>query len=88
MAEILEATMIILFGCSWPNNIIKSLKSKTTAGKSLIFLILIDLGYVCGIASKLISGNFKWWVLAIYILNFIMVTFDMILYFYNKSNGR
>ncbi len=90
MAAYLEAAMIILFGCSWPNNIIKSLKTKSTQGKSLLFLILIDTGYVCGIASKLISGNFKWWVLAIYILNFIMVSIDMgvYFYFYNRSKGR
>ncbi len=88
MAEFLEAAMIILFGCSWPNNIIKSLKTKTTKGKSLLFLILIDVGYVCGISSKLISMNFKWWVLAIYILNFVMVTIDLCLYLYNLSKGR
>ncbi len=88
MAMYLEAAMIILFGCSWPNNIIKSLKEKTTKGKSLTFLILIDLGYLCGIVSKLLSGNIVWWVLAIYILNFVMVTTDMTLYFYNRSKGR
>lgn len=88
MAEYLEAAMIILFGCSWPNNIIKSLKTKSTKGKSLAFLILIDIGYACGILSKLIAGNYKWWVLAIYILNFVMVSIDLILYFYNKRQGR
>ncbi len=88
MAEVFEAAMIILFGCSWPNNIIKSLKSKTTKGKSIAFLMLIDLGYVCGIFSKLISGDYKLWVLAIYVLNFVMVTFDMILYFYYLSKEK
>lgn len=88
MAEYLEATMIILFGCSWPNNIIKSLKTKSTKGKSLAFLILIDLGYACGILSKLIGGTYKWWVLAIYILNFVMVSIDLLLYFYNQKKGR
>ena len=88
MAEYLEAAMIILFGCSWPNNIIKSLKTKSTKGKSLAFLILIDTGYLCGILSKILAGNFKRWVFAIYILNFVMVSIDLILYFYNKKHGR
>ena len=88
MATFFEISMIVLFGLSWPNNIIKSLKSKSTKGKSIAFLILIDLGYVCGIISKLITGVFLWYVLFFYILNFIMVSSDMILYFYYKSKER
>ncbi len=88
IAEYLEAAMVILFGCSWPNNIINSLRTKSTKGKSILFMILIDTGYICGILSKIISGNFKWWVLAIYILNFVMVSFDMCLYFYNYHREK
>ncbi len=87
MAEILEAAMIILFGLSWPMNVYKSLKSKTTKGKSLLFLLLIDLGYVCGIVGKIIGHNVTW-VFAFYILNFVMVTFDLILYFINLRREK
>ena len=45
VAKVLEAIMIILFGISWPLNLAKSIRSKTTKGKSLLFLILIDIGY-------------------------------------------
>ena len=35
IAEILETLMIISFGISWPLNILKSYRSRTTKGKSL-----------------------------------------------------
>ena len=85
MAEIFEILMIVLFGASWPMNVIKSIKSKTTKGKSLLFLILIFTGYIFGIAGKFIAGNFKWYVLFFYMLNTVMVLTDIILYFRNLS---
>ena len=82
MAEILEALMVISFGCSWPMNIIKPLRAKTTKGKSLMFLLLIEFGYVCGIISKLVSGNITY-VFIFYVLNLLMVGTDIALYFRN-----
>lgn len=89
LAEIFETAMVIAFGLSWPNNIIKSLKTKSTKGKSLAFMMLIDFGYICGIASKMLNwGNFKWYVFFFYILNFAMVTTDIILYFRYRSREK
>ena len=88
MSEILEICMVVLFGCSWPNNILTTLKNKSTKGKSLAFLLLIDVGYICGIASKLLAGSFKWYVMFFYILNFIMVTTDLCLYFYYQKKEK
>ncbi len=91
MADILEVVMIISFGVSWPFNVIKSYKSRTAKGKSLLFLFLIFFGYIAGIASKLMnesymaSVNEKWYVLFFYILNLIMVGADLVLYFRNKK---
>ena len=85
MPEIFEISMIVLFGVSWPMNVIKSIKSKTTKGKSLLFLILIFTGYIFGITGKLIDGDFKWYVLFFYILNTVMVATDIVLYFRNLS---
>lgn len=82
MSSFFEIAMIILFGHERPNNIIKSLKTKSTKGKSIVFLLLIDLGYVCGIVAKLLSDSFLWYVLFFYVLNFVMVTADILLYFY------
>lgn len=83
MSELFEIFMIVLFGMSWPMNVIKSYKARTTKGKSLLFLIMIFTGYIFGIASKLIGGNFKWYVLFFYVLNELMVGTDLILYFRN-----
>ena len=83
MSELLEIIMVVSFGMSWPMNVIKSYKARTTKGKSLGFLILIFFGYICGIASKLLAPEFKWYVLFFYILNFIMVGADLVLYWRN-----
>ena len=92
VAKVLEAVMIILFGISWPFNLFKSIKSKTTKGKSLLFLILIDIGYIAGITSKFFSTTFvwatDWWIFVIYVINFSFVTADLIVYFINKSRER
>ena len=89
MAEILEVIMIVSFGASWPLNVIKSYRARTTKGKSLAFLLLILFGYVAGITSKFMNDAYmadigqKWYVLFFYFLNFIMVSFDLVLYVRN-----
>ena len=98
MAEILEVIMIVSFGASWPLNVIKSYRARTTKGKSLAFLLLILFGYVAGITSKFMNEAYmaqigqKWYVLFFYILNFIMVSIDLAMYVRNykldKQNGE
>ena len=89
MAEILEITMIVSFGISWPMNVIKSYKARTTKGKSRAFLFLIFFGYIAGITSKLVNQTYmaaigqKWYVLFFYVLNLIMVGTDLVLYYRN-----
>ena len=88
LGHILEIAMIVAFGFSWPNNIITTLRNKSAKGKSLVFLVLIDLGYVCGILGKILSGNIVWYVMFFYVLNFIMVSIDMTLYFYYRHKEK
>jgi len=88
IAQILEIIMIVAFGFSWPNNIITTLKNKSTKGKSLAFLLLIDFGYLCGIVGKILGGNIVWYVMFFYLLNFVMVSIDLCLYFYYKSKEK
>ena len=83
MSELMEICMIVAFGFSWPMNVIKSYKARTTKGKSLAFLVLILFGYICGIASKLLAPSFKWYVLFFYVLNFLMIATDLVLYVRN-----
>ena len=80
MAEILEILMVVSFGASWPLNVMKSYSARTTKGKSLPFLVLIFVGYIFGIISKLLSPAYKWYVLFFYVLNLIMVGADLIMY--------
>ena len=90
MSEILEIIMIASFGLSWPANVIKSYKARTAKGKSILFLILIFLGYIAGIASKLTNPMYmahfteKWYVLFFYFLNISMVGADILLYCRNR----
>lgn len=87
MSEFLEACMMITFGCSWPLNIIKSVRSRTAKGRSIGFLILIQLGYLAGIASKLLSGHITY-VVIFYVLNLAMVTTDLCLVLRNTKLDR
>lgn len=87
MAEILEALMVILFGVSWPVNIVKSVRSKTAKGKSFLFLILIWIGYIFGVCSKFIAGNITY-VAIFYVLNLFMVSIDIVLYINNKIKDK
>ena len=79
MSEIFEIIMILSFGASWPLNVLKSYRARTTKGKSLAFLLLIFFGYIAGITSKLVNEAYmasfatKWYVLFFYVLNLIMV---------------
>ena len=94
LATVLEILMIGSFGASWPVNVIKSYKARTAKGKSLLFLLLIFFGYIAGIASKLVNETYmsqigeKWYVLFFYILNFIMVGADVVMYIRNTKLDR
>lgn len=83
-ANILETIMIVSFGISWPMNLIRSYRSRSTKGKSILFNYFILFGYICGVISKILSHTFN---LAFYFYfpNIIMVTCDIILYYRNKK---
>lgn len=86
LSEILEIGMLICFGFSWPLNALKSYKARTAKGKSVAFLLMIFLGYICGIVSKLTSpGGYHWYVMFFYVLNICMVSLDIGLFFRNLS---
>ena len=89
MAEILEIVMIVSFGASWPLNVLKSYRARTTKGKSLPFLCFIFFGYIAGICSKFVNEAYmasfasKWYVLFFYFLNLLMVGTDLLIYVRN-----
>lgn len=84
MGSILETIMLVCFGFSWPLNVIKAYKARTTRGTSLTFILLIITGYIAGITAKVISGQINY-VLVAYILNLVIVSINIIIYFRNAS---
>ena len=81
-----ELFMIVCFGLSWPFNVAKSIRSRSTKGKSLVFLLAIFAGYIFGIINKLLTNpNY---VLYAYVFNLIVVGMDLALYFINRQRER
>ena len=83
---IFEFLMLFCFGFSWPFAIAKSLRSRSTKGKSLMFMLLIELGYIFGIVHKVLN-NFNW-VTWVYVVLFVIVGFDVYLYWRNRRYER
>ncbi len=99
LAEILEIAMLVCFGCSWPISVYKSIKIRTSVGKSAVFNILLIVGYVAGIVSKFLKmepfmianandglkkGIFIF-ALIMYFVNLAMITANLVLYYMNKN---
>ncbi len=92
LTDLLEALTILCFGLSWPISIRKSYISRTAKGKSLFFEVFLLLGYAVGIVRKIIqlvaldSTGFVFFLsLFFYVLNFIMISIDVALYFRNRK---
>lgn len=80
--SIFEALMMLGFGIAWPFNIYRSVKTKTAAGKSFLFMITIELAYICGMIHKILYNfDLVFWL---YVLNFLMVLTDIILMIRNS----
>ena len=91
IATICEIIMVIGFGASWPFNIVRAYKARSAKGTSVLFMLLIGIGYVAGIASKILTwvakGSLNWLqyvAFAFYILNLVMVSTGIAIYFRNK----
>ena len=82
MTNFLEAFMLICFGLSWPLSLYKNIKAKPAKSMSLQFTLLIITGYIAGITAKIVNNNFNY-VLVIYILNLIIVSANIVVYFIN-----
>jgi hypothetical protein len=80
--SIFEIIMLICFGAAWPFSIYKSYTSHSTEGKSVLFLIVIIVGYIAGILNKVFYHYDA--VVYLYLLNLVMVGTDLLLYFHNS----
>jgi hypothetical protein len=80
--SIFEAMMLLCFGAAWPSSIYKSYTSRTSRGKSIVFLIIVLIGYFAGILHKVFYNMDP--VIYLYIINALMVLADIFLYFRNS----
>lgn len=74
-----EITMLLCFGASWPFSVHRTWKTKNVVGKSPVFLSLVIIGYIAGVAHKLIYRPDL--VVWLYVLNALMVSADLALWF-------
>ena len=92
IAQLFEAGMLLCFGMSWPVDIIKALRTKRTEGKSLGFLVLIFVGYISGLAAKLLrAAHAEAWpepVTVLYAVNAVLVAVDIALYVHFSRASR
>ncbi len=92
MSDVFELFMIVCFGISWPLNIYKAWKARTTKGSSVPFYFLILAGYLFGITSKIIklsqgisTPGYVWFF---YILNSVIVATGIAVWFRNRRLDR
>ena len=87
LSQILEFAMLFAFGFSWPFAIVRTYRAKRVDGKSPAFMIIVLVGYACGIAARLVEGT-KLWLCWIYLVDMALVSTDLTLYFhYSKRRG-
>lgn len=83
MSSILEATMLVCFGLSWPINTMKAYRARSAKNMSLPFILMIITGYVAGISAKLLTHQINY-VLVVYFINLVVVSLNLMVYFRNK----
>ena len=79
MSGIFEAAMLVCFAISWPFNLTRAYRARTNVGTSLFFMSLVFLGYLCGIANKVVNDDISY-VLAFYLLDLGLVFMGLIIY--------
>ncbi|HPK54362.1 MAG TPA: hypothetical protein PK114_07840 [Smithellaceae bacterium] len=79
--SIFEIMMLVCFGLSWPFSIHRTYTSRSTKGKSLVFLYVVTAGYIAGILHKIVY-HFDG-VIVFYIINLCMVLIDTGFYYRN-----
>lgn len=84
LGNIFEIIMLLGFAAAWPLNITRAYRARTAAGTSLGFMVVIEVAYVCGMLSKIVTDNVTY-VLAFYILDFALVFTAICVYARNRN---
>ena len=91
VVQLCEIGMLVAFGFSWPFNILKSWRSRTAKGESVVFEFIVVFGYLIGLSGKIITYQRTGvWAYSIwfYLADIAMVTADIVLYFRNSALDR
>ena len=75
--------MLICFAVSWPFNLRKSLRAGTNIGTSLPFMLIILVGYLFGVANKIVNDDITY-VLGFYLLDIGLVSAGVAIYERNR----
>lgn len=81
--SVFEIIMLVCFGAAWPFSLYRSYRSRTNAGKSIVFLGVVFAGYISGILHKVFYSPDP--VIYLYMVNGMMVVGDILLYFRNRK---
>jgi len=81
IGELLEGGMLVCFGISWPVDIVRTIRTGRTEGKSLAFMSLVLAGYVLGMGAKLarVAGTGQWpeLITLLYVFNSVAIIADI-----------
>ncbi len=76
-----EVGMLVCFGMAWPVSIVKSYRSRSNGGKSVIFLSIALTGYVSGVLHKWFYQYDP--TIFLYMINGLMIAIDIALFYRN-----
>lgn len=82
-----EIAMLVCFGASWPFSIHKMLQTGRSDGKSLVFLVLVMIGYLFGFIHKLFY-NLDIVIVLYAFLMLVVLTDTMICIHLRRKNNR
>jgi hypothetical protein len=57
MSSIFEVLMLLCFAVSWPFNIRATYKARTARFKSVMFEVIVEIGYVFGMLNKVVNDS-------------------------------
>ena len=84
--SIFEIGMLVCFAASWPAAIWKTYRAKNPAGKSLLFAVLVIIGYICGAIHKVVyKPDMVFWM---YVFNCLLVATDLVLVLWYRYRNR
>lgn len=84
--SIFEIGMLVCFAASWPAAILKTFRSKNPGGKSIMFAVLVIIGYLCGATHKVLyKPDLVFWL---YLFNTVLVGTDLVLVLIYRRRQR